>query len=165
MEKAHDWVLILDHDIFLCNPNWYEAAIDATVKLGHRAGWISAVTNRTPFAPQGSPGCPKNSDNLIDHIHWAKHVWEQHGSSTVEHTGIGYTGFWILTHKEAWQRVGGFPENEGFHVDGTYSKRLYEHGYQAHVMPGVYVYHLMDRKNEVWKWNKWKPFNAEWSVL
>jgi GT2 family glycosyltransferase len=165
MEQAKDWVLILDHDIFLCNPMWYEAALDAVMKLGHKAGWITAVTNRTPCSFQKSQGCPEGSDNLIDHIRWAEKVWEKHGSATIRHDGIGYTGFWILTHKEAWAKVGKFPETNGFHVDGDYSKALYAHGYETHVMPGVYVYHLEDRKKEVWKWAKWKNFGTEWRVL
>lgn len=165
MQHASDWVLILDHDLFLACPNWYEAALDAVMKLGHKAGWISAVTNRTPCGDQKSQGCPDGSDNLIDHIRWAEKVWKDHGSSTVRHDGIGYAGFWILTHKEAWTKVGGFPENHGFHVDGDYSKALFKHGYESYVMPGVYVYHLMDRKNEVWKWNKWKNYGTEWRVL
>jgi len=165
MEHASDWVLIMDHDLFLCNPNWYEAFLEAAVRLGHQAGWISAVTNRIPNGIQRSQGSPEGSDNLIDHIRWAEQAWKQHGSSTVRHDGPGYCGFTILTHKEAWSKVGGFTTTNGFHVDGDYSKKIYEAGYGMYVMPGNYVYHLMDRKNEVWKWNKWKNYGQEWRVL
>lgn len=165
MERAHDWVLIMDQDLFLCNPNWYEAFLEAAMRLGHKAGWISAVTNRIPFGPQKSQGCPAGSDNLIDHIHWAEKVWNEHGSATIQNNGYGYCGFTILTHKEAWQKVGGFPENRGFHVDGDYAKAIYNAGYDMYTMPGNYVYHLHDRKNEVWKWNKWKDYGVDWRVL
>ena len=165
MDRAHDWVLIMDHDLFLCNPSWYEIFLDAIIRLGHKAGWISAVTNRIPFGPQKSQGCPAISDNLIDHIRWAEKVWNDHGSATVQNNGYGYCGFTILTHKEAWQKVGGFPEDQGFHVDGNYAKKIYEAGYGMYIMPGNYVYHLHDRKNEVWKWNKWKDYGVEWRVL
>jgi GT2 family glycosyltransferase len=163
MEKAHDWVLLMDHDLFLCNPNWYEAFLDATMKLGHQAGWISAVTNRCASSAQKSEGCPAESDNLVDHIRWAEKVWEEHGAATVE--GGGDNGLTILTHKAAWERAGGFPTDRGFHVDGDYYKAITKAGYKTYVMPGNYVYHLMDRKNDVWKWNKWKNFGVEWRVL
>ena len=162
MKRAHDWVLIMDHDIFWCNPNWYEAFLEAVIRLGHQAGWISAVTNRTQDGRQKSHGCPEESDNLIDHIRWAEQVWDKHGTATVE--GSGDTGFTILTHKQAWQDVGGFTET-GFHVDGDYYKKILAAGYKTYVMPGNYVYHLQNRKNEVWKWNKWKNFGSEWRVL
>lgn len=164
MEHASDWVLILDHDLFLCNPNWYEAFLDAAMKIGHKAGWISAVTNRCATGVQKSPGCPSESDDLIDHIRWAEKVWGQHGSAAVRNDSM-YCGHTILTHKEAWEKVGKFQETHGFEADADYSERLLKHGYELYVMPGNYVYHLQNRKNTVWNWNRWKGFGENWRVL
>ena len=164
MDHASDWVLILDHDLFLCNPNWYEAFLDAAMKLGHKAGWISAVTNRCASGNQRSQGSPEGSNELTDHIRWAQTVWEEHGASVVRSDGE-YCGHTILTHKEAWTKVGGFPETTGFEVDGHYSKKLLGHGYEMYIMPGNYVYHLQNAKNDLWKWNKWKNFGSGWRVL
>jgi len=164
MEHAHDWVLIMDHDLFLCNPNWYEAFLAAATKLGHQAGWITAVTNRCASGSQKSPGCPAGSDDLVDHIRWAEKVWKEHGTATVEGGGCD-NGHMILTHKKAWEDVGGFNQAKGMHCDGDYYKRIMNAGYKAYYMPGNYVYHLQDRKYQVWKWHKWKNYGHEWRVL
>jgi len=163
MEKAHDWVLIMDHDLFLCNPMWYEAFLSAAVRLGHQAGWITAVTNRCASGAQKSDGCPSESDDLIDHIRWAEKVWKEHGDATVE--GGGDNGLTILTHKKAWEDAGGFNQAKGMHCDGDYYKRIIKAGYKTYRMPGNYVYHLGKRKFQVWKWHKWKNYGHEWRVL
>ena len=148
MSKADDWVLFLDHDFMLLNPKWYDVCINAIRQTGHKAGWISAVTNRI--------GCPTqkvnldqvtDSNNIEDHIGYSNNVWKQHGGKIHKATNskAPFSGFFILTHKEAWRKAGGF--GPGFlGVDNDYYNKLMLAGYDSYVLPGLYGYHLYDAK-------------------
>ena len=162
MDCAEDWVLLLDHDTFLCNPNWYEMCINAIIRVGHKAGWISAVTNRAANGSQKAPGAPDN-ENLVEHMSFAEMLYNRHGTELVEAANPEFTGFFILTHKKAWLDAYGFDYE--FHVDGRYAKRLVEAGYKMYVMPGLYLYHMQDEKNKYWQWNQWKDYGRPFQIL
>lgn len=172
MEKAHDWVFILDHDLFICNPNWYEAFLYGVQKVGHGAGWITGVTNRTACSNQRAVDAPIK-DNLVEHVRYAEKLWQRHGPEIIEVQDEGFTTFNCLTHKEAWKKVGGFDVQ--YHFDSKYCSDLRKHGYKMFVMPGVYFYHFytpsskidgeIHTKQSLWGWNSWKPYGTEWKVL
>ncbi len=162
IDFSEDWVLLLDHDTFLCNPNWYEMCLHAIVDVGHKAGWISAVTNRAANGSQKAPGAP-TSENLVEHIQFAEQLYNQYGTELTEPLNPEFTGFFILTHRQAWYDVGGF--DLAFHCDGNYAKKLLEHNYKLYVMPGLYLYHLQDEKNKYWTWNKWKCDGWPFQIL
>jgi len=162
VDFAEDWVLLLDHDTFLCNPNWYEMCLHAIVSVGHKAGWISAVTNRSANGSQRAQNAP-TSDNLVEHIQFAEQLFMKHGTELIEPPNPIFTGFFILTHRQAWYDVGGF--DLMFHCDGNYAKNLIKLNYKMYVMPGLYVYHLQDEKNKHWLWNRWKNFGQPFQIL
>ena len=154
METVEDWVLFLDHDIFLLNPNWYSMLENAVRQVGHKAGWITCVTNR--IACLGQRVRMKNdTDDLKRHRRVAMRLWKKHGAMLIEYPLRNkrgrpqfLSGFFMLTHKEAWKKVGGF--STGFiGVDNNYAIGLNEAGYKFYVMPGLYVYHGYTRE---WKW-------------
>jgi len=144
--------------------DWHR--IHPGVKFGEnvRIGEGTVVEDGCASGSQKSPGCPAGSDDLIDHIRWAEKVWKEHGTATVEGGGCD-NGHMILTHKGAWEDAGGFNQAKGMHCDGDYYKRIMNAGYKAYYMPGNYVYHLQNRKYQVWKWHKWKDYGHEWRVL
>lgn len=150
METVEDWVLFLDHDVLLLNPNWYNACLAAIETVGHDAGWITCVTNRIGCRRQKSVP-PGDHDDIVKHLAYAKQLWNVHGNKLEQEIGTQspFSGFFILTHKKAWQDVGGF--KDGFTtVDNDYHKRLHQAGYALYVMPGIYVYHVYTRKG-LWK--------------
>lgn len=162
MEKADDWCLILDHDLFICNPNWYEISLAAIEKVGHKAGWITGVANRN------APGCQKDhnapsNDNLVDHIKYGEQLWNKHRLELVEYSSFEFCGFFILTHKQAWLNVGKFRTDKCF-VDGDYSKALFKAGYKGYVVPGLYFYHLENAKSNVWKGRYKVDFGHPFSI-
>lgn len=163
MEQAKDWVLILDHDIFLCNPNWYTICLNAINTVGKKAGWITCMTNNIPAICQNInniyKGVPTNND-LEQHILFAKKINQQFGDAPEEvlgnsEKGPDFCGYFILTHKEAWKKAGGFKDD--FYIDCWYGWKLYEIGYKLYRIPGLYVYHLENEKKRLWEnWAKWK---------
>jgi len=155
MESVKDWVLFIDHDIMLAtNPYYFNACKAAIYELGHKAGWITCVTNRIAAEPQLSKGAPIGND-IIEHMGHAKKLWTEHNGSVLKinegkrtNDGLdfpGFSGFFMLTHKKAWKDVGGF--KDGFlGVDNDYYHKLLKHGYDTYVMQGIYVYHIYREK-------------------
>lgn len=162
MDYAEDWVLLLDHDTFLCNPNWYEMCLHAIVSVGHKAGWITAVCNRAANFDQQAQGAPTGED-LREHTAFARTLFDKYGTELVEPKNTTFTGFFILTHKAAWQAVEGFDYE--FHVDGRYAKRLEDAGYKFYVMKGLYLYHMQEEKEKYWDWNRWKNYGHPFQIL
>ena len=153
--STSEWVLFIDHDLFLCNPHWYQACVEATDKvrsLNLKTGWISAVTNRIGNPEQKAVGAPE-SDDIADHCKHAKYRWKLYGTN-LERCRGAMSGFWILTNKTAWKAAGGF--NEGrkrlLGVDNDYSRALSRAGYAHYRLPGLYVYHIYRRKKLLQRW-------------
>lgn len=147
-----EWVLFLDHDLFLCNRHWYAMAANAIEQVEHDAGWISAVTNRIGNPAQKAEGAPLSHD-IVDHIAFAKELYLKHGNK-VERCKGAMSGFWILTSKRAWLKSGGFDENRKrlLGVDNKYSYALSKAGYRHYRMPGLYVYHIYHEKKLYMRW-------------
>lgn len=144
MQRAEDWVLFLDHDVLLLNPNWYMMCEKAINEVVHKAGIITCMTNRI--------GCPiqretvEDTDNLAYHWGIAKSLYNKHGSTvkdiTVETRPL--SGFFMLTHRKAWEQVGGFCE-KFLGMDTQYFGKLRDAGYRFYLLPGLYCYHAYKR--------------------
>lgn len=153
MENAkNDWVLLLDHDIFLVDPNWYRKSVEAVEKVGKQAGWITVGTNAI-----GNPLQKLHNNQTQDmdwHLQFSEHISKKF-KGLVEDITPQYwpntprllSGLFILTHKEAWNKAGGFPK--GFlGVDNEYHKRLVNTGYRLFLIKDLYIYH---RYYRLWK--------------
>ena len=147
-----EWVLFIDHDLFLCNKHWYQMCVEAIAQVGHRTGWISAVTNRIGNPAQRVEGAPMSHD-LVEHCAFAKQLYEKHGN-LVQRCRGAMSGFWILTNKTAWQKCGGFDESRKrlLGVDNKYSQALSRAGFQHFKIPGLYVYHIYQQKKLYMRW-------------
>lgn len=145
METVKDWVLFLDHDVLILCPDYYDACLAAIDKVGHKAGWITGVTNRIGCPHQKMKDAPKN-DDIIKHIEYARKLWDEHNNDIILFDmKTNLSGFFMLTHKKAWEDVGGFAD--GFlGVDNRYCNALVEAGYDIYLMPGIYCYHLYTLK-------------------
>lgn len=157
-----EWVLFIDHDLYICNPHWYQICIKAIQLVGHRTAWISAVTNLignpSQLASFGSDKLdeqnpiPKSHD-LVEHFAYARKLYEHWGNQVMKCLGA-MSGFWILTHKHAWKRAGGFDENRKrlLGVDNVYSRWVSRAGYVHYKIPGLYVYHIWRQKKNYLRW-------------
>jgi len=147
-----EWVLFIDHDLFICNRHWYQMSCEAIKKLGHKTGWISAVTNRIGNPEQKVEGAPLGHD-LQDHCKFARTQYLKYGHG-VERCRGAMSGFWILTNKTAWKKCGGFDEGRKrlFGVDNRYSQALSRAGFAHYKMPGLYCYHIYRQKKILMRW-------------
>jgi GT2 family glycosyltransferase len=155
MEKAADWVLFLDHDILTLNPNWYKICMNAIKNLGHKAGFISCLTNRIGCHWQKATnydiGVDLDNDDIEYHIKKAKEIDQKHHGQIYEPGPHGpLSGFFILTHKQAWKDAGGF--KDGFlTVDNDYDEKIKAAGYKRYILKDLYYYHVYTKKG---LWNE-----------
>lgn len=149
---AAEWVLFLDQDLFICNPHWYAMCLSAIDQVGHEAGWITCVCNRIG-APQQRCRPDPDTDDVMDHIAFARRLYEQFGHTTKPCPG-SLSGFFILTSKTAWRAAGGFNERRPgmLGVDNDYSRSVRRAGFGLFLMPGLYFYHLYKKKPAVMGW-------------
>lgn len=157
MKQAQtDWVLLLDHDIFFCNPHWYQIcqiAIEQAEK--ENCGLISCVTNRNGSQKQKS-FIINNSFNILDHIKLAKELYEKFGNKLIE-SEPPLAGYFFLVNKKIWENIGGFCqviENKVEHIDGNFSDRLYRNKYKLLILQGLYVFHLAGLRKLKWAKDK-----------
>lgn len=145
MSRADDWVLFLDHDILILRPEWHAMCLNAIKEKGHRAGWISGVTNRI-YCPDQRRRPPGDIDDIRALIQFSNGLYSMANDKLfTPESGVPFSGFFILTHKKAWEAVGGF-SNGFLGIDNDYYNRLMAAGYESWVMPGLFCYHIYDRK-------------------
>jgi len=141
ISSVTQWVLLLDQDVFLCNPLWYKMCLDAIKQLkGTKAGLVACVTSG-PRQKSLQKASSIESDNIEDHISIAQQVYQEHRNELIQ-VHIPVTGFFMLIKRQAWKKVKFQAMNRGVGgVDIDFSKRLLEAGYSIWLMKGLYVYH------------------------
>ncbi len=141
-----NWILLLDQDVFMCNPDWYHICLDATKKLKNtNAGLITCVTNgihKANKTPQKADIIEK-SDRINKHIEVAQTLYAKYGNELKKIEWEYITGFFMLVRKCAWEQVKFKQLTEGDlgKIDWDFSTRLLKHNFEMYVLPGLYVYH------------------------
>jgi GT2 family glycosyltransferase len=152
MALVEDWALILDWDVALVNVGWYDLCMHAIEQVGHQAGLLSCVTNRIGCPLQRDKTAPA-SDVLDEHRAHALAVQARSGGVLEDVTDSQFklSGLFFLTHREAFDKVGGMPPDKFIGMDNWYHARIKEAGYRIYVIKGLYCYHGYRRQ-----WNN-KP--------
>jgi len=143
-ESNCEWVLFLDHDLFLCNPHWYLLCQKAIEKHGKSAGMFSCWTNHLGKTIQLDETAPQN-DHLGEHIDHATEIFKKYQYQCTECKGR-FSGMFFLIKKSAWAKVGGFPGVGIFKEDWDFSRKLATAGFKLWRIDGLYVYHLRETK-------------------
>jgi len=142
-DSSAEWVLLLDHDVFFCNPNWYGICIQAIEQVKDtKAGLLTCVTNGTHRAnntPQKADRIIK-TDCLHQHIQVAKILHEKYKYTVTQITWPKITGFFMLVKRSAWEEIKFKGQDLGY-VDWHFSNRLLDAGFEIYLMKGLYMYH------------------------
>ena len=159
MAKIDDWVLILDHDVFIAlNPHWYNICLNAINTVGNDAGWITCFTNAIGCPTQKLKAIPSGSP-MEEHFAFAEETYRLNKGMIANITETSrkwkLSGLFILTNRRAYDEVKekcGFPDNKFIGWDNYYNDRLLELGYKLYLMQDLYVYHGYKRlhKNKEW---------------
>lgn len=149
-QSESDWVLLLDHDVFLAlNPHWYMICQKVISECEKDVGAFGCYANRIGNTQQLIEGDPSAWDDGVPrHIEFAKKVFAKHQYSTTQIDRI--TGMFMLIRKEAWRGVGGFKKLTLFGVDTQFSKQLTRGGWKLMRINGLYIYHLRNIRNTSW---------------
>ena len=141
------WVLFLDHDVFLCNPNWYTICLRAIENLKNdpKAALITCVAGGQRHHQIVRTGAVIN-DSIGDHILIAKDLYSKWGN-TLKRTDDQLAGFFFLLNRHIAKNIGFRQINSTINgIDADFCSRLYGAGYHAYELPGLYVYHRRGMK-------------------
>lgn len=149
-ETTAPWVLILDQDVFLCNPHWYDMCLGA-IEQAPDAGLITCVMNGCSDRPQ-RPDCEiSKSTDLSVHEKLAREVYEKHNTNLIEINDSRVAGYFMLVNRKVWEQIKFEPKKGPYSVDNYYCERLLKSGYKIYLMPGLYVYHRRGMRKLNWK--------------
>jgi len=156
---ATNWVLLMDQDVFLCNPYWYEMCIEAINFVDNsKVGLITCTTSflDTHKGPKirscQIPDREVGTSNIEEHIDLAKELYQKHGIKLQKVTSYKIAGFFMLVNKSIWEEVKFKSINTGVQgIDWNFCKRLLDQGYQIYEMPGLYVFHRRGMRKMNWK--------------
>ena len=150
--SVSDWVLFLDHDIFLCNPYWYEMCIKAieNVKDDPKAALITCYAGgermKRILKEDGEP-----MDSITDHIVIAEQYYKEHGND-LEEVKEPVAGFFMLLNRKIAREIGFIQRGSSINnVDKMFCERLLSKGYHIYRMSGLYIYHRRGMKRLQWK--------------
>jgi GT2 family glycosyltransferase len=136
-----EWVLLLDQDVFLCNPLWYKICLKTIEKLkGENVGLISCMTNG-PVQKKIQRADGINSDKIDEHINKSREIFRKYGLN-LQKINVPITGFFMLVNKTVWENVKFEKIKCGVgKIDRVFSQRVLDAGYSIYLMNGLYVYH------------------------
>ena len=149
-ESSAEWLLFLDHDVFLCNPLWYEISKQAILDLKEwdpKAACIGCKAggehHKSTMRRLGVP----NSD-IAYHIEQSRKQWRRFGPA-LDRVKRHIAGYFLLVNKEAALAVGGFEQknNSINNVDQLFGQKLLDAGYHIFELPGLYIYHRRGMKH------------------
>jgi len=133
-----EWVMIHDHDIFFCHPEWYRIVCQ-NIKDAKNAGLLTCVTNRIGCSEQKvKPNRYEPDNNNLD-LHRAFAIKVQYRGISEAKKPI--SGLVMVTSKTAWKKAGGFREKGIIGVDNDYHRRIVEAGYKVYIMNNLYMFH------------------------
>ncbi len=166
-ESKSEWVLFIDDDVFLrTNPHWYHITQKCLEKYKNKKlGILTCYTNNIMNPAQRLDDAPTNSEPIESHIDYAKKIWDVNGTNCTIIDKGSMSGFFLLTSKKIWKKVGGFLGEGLFKEDNIYHQRIRKSGYHCYRMDGLYLLHLRDRERDSWIegqktsnqiWKEWK---------
>jgi GT2 family glycosyltransferase len=140
------WFIFLDYDAMIMNPHWHWLCERTIARVGTKAGLVSCLTNRIGCTQQRYAGGvdENNHDNLV-HRKVAQSLWVTNGDRLLDCTemgnGVRFSGFFLMSNRDVWEKVGGFKPEGFFHVDVDYHERVKAAGLRTYLMLGLYCYH------------------------
>jgi GT2 family glycosyltransferase len=151
-KTVEDWGLILDWDILLLNINWYDLCLNAINKVGHNAGLISCRTNRIAYVTQRYDHPEANSDDISKQVALSTDIQKSNYGEIEDVTDLPgmLSGFFFLTRRKVWDKVGGVPDDKFLGMDNDYHTRVKKAGYRIYLMKDLYVFHNYRRQ---WRGN------------
>lgn len=153
-----EWVVLLDQDVFLCNPFWYQICLDAINTTPLNTGMITCMCNPLHGADKRTSEVAQQAEieirstNIEEHIKVAEKLYAKYGSTVQAVTDYKLAGYFMLVKKEIWDAVRFKSIGTGvLGTDWNFAKMLLSLGYKIYRVPGLYVYHRRGLRSLNWK--------------
>jgi len=154
-----DWVILMDQDVFICNPHWYEMCIEVINYVDNeKVGMITCMTSFLDSykgirnEQSQMPDREVRNSNIEDHICLAKEQYQKYGIELRRVKSYKTAGFFMLINKKIWETIPFRNIGTGVQgIDWNFCKRLLDNGYQIYEMPGLYVFHRRGMRKMNWK--------------
>lgn len=146
-----NWVLFLDHDVFLCNPYWYEMCLRAVryLRKDPQAAMVTCYAGGQRLKRVLKKGEPL--DSIAEHITIAEHLYKEHGNA-LEKVESSVPGFFMLLNREIAREIRFIQKERSINnVDKIFCQRLLAANYHIYRMKGLYIYHRRGMKHLQWK--------------
>lgn len=147
-DGVSEWVLFLDHDVFLCNPFWYEMCLKAIDVLKDKPQaacigcWAGGERHQRTMEQYGPP-----NSSIEDHINESKRRYHAYGN-ILERVYEHIPGNFMLLKRDIAQKIGFKQNRQGINnIDVDFGNRLMEAGYHIYHMKGLYIYHRRGMKH------------------
>jgi GT2 family glycosyltransferase len=145
--SSAEWILFLDHDVFLCNPLWYEMCLEAikNLKADPLAACVGCAAGGQRHRRTMDNGFVPNAD-IEYHIKESKKQYAEY-EGTLQKWDEYMAGYFLLLKREVAEKIGFHQVNSSINnIDQDFGTRLLEAGYHIYFMPGLYVYHRRGMK-------------------
>jgi len=146
--SSAEWVLFLDHDVFLCNPKWYEMCLNAIDQLKDdpKAICVGCVCGGEHHKSSMGRGFVPTS-NLDYHIKESKHHFKEFGNSLqIEKQHIA--GYFMLLNRKNAMKIGFRQVKSSINkIDQDFGDRSLAAGYHNYMMRGLYIFHRRGMKH------------------
>jgi GT2 family glycosyltransferase len=139
-----DWVLLLDHDVYLAtNPVWYKICSACIEKVDSSVAMLTCVT----YGRNGFDLPVTQSDDIERNMLYAGRIYNEYGHQLENVENYRRAGFFMLVRKTAWIQFPFRDQGRGVNkIDHDFCKRILDSGLTIKVMKGLYVYHRKHRK-------------------
>lgn len=147
-EGSSEWVLFLDHDVFLCNPHWYEMCIEAIDTLKHDplVACIGCDCGGERHKNSMEKGYIPTAD-INYHIKESKTYYHTYGNM-LQRIHEPIPGFFMLLKREVAQEIGFVQKKRSINnIDTDFGERLMKADYHIYRMRGLYIYHRRGMKH------------------
>jgi hypothetical protein len=136
-----DWVCFLDGDA-LNTTTYFGTNIERIIKKNPEYSLFTCQTNRVIRNYQLLENVDWENNDMEYHRNIGEELWLKNGVSVEDITDLKpLSGVMILTSKETWEIIGGFPEEKMLGIDNEIHKKVKDHQLKVGLMKGVYVYH------------------------
>lgn len=152
-DSKQEWVLFVEHDIFLaCNPHWYEMCIDAIKKGGEKVALFTCVMNGNGGRAQEPYYYIGKTSDIDKHVEVAERIFRAKGNELLNVTNKLISGYFLLVRKKVALEIPFRDMGKGVNkIDYDFCDRLLKAGYEIKVMTGLYVYHRRGVRKLNWK--------------
>ena len=142
-QAQSEWVLLLDHDVYLAtNPIWHKICSACIKKVPCDVGMLTCVT----YGRNGFDLAKPQSDNVETNMLYAGIMYNKYGTELGEIENYRRAGFFMLVRKTAWVTTPFRDMGRGVDkIDHDFCKRLMENNWRIMIMKGLYMYHHKHR--------------------